>query len=215
MIRGVSLQKWAWIRRFCARMRLMPTLCQEKRSGVWNGVGRCLPNWHRLTSTVKHGDGRWHRGVGLGRPWNVNPYTERHGKLIKHSTESLNQRFSIPVLAYPRCQIMAFSTAWYSSLLRGFPLGTVPGTFLVPPWPRFQAIRTVTKMWRETPLIGRRKSSLLRQTCDTRPNRPARFKSAQPATDRAQPLFKQTHLFVSTKKYLFCCLRKYRRSSRW
>ncbi len=27
----------------------------------------------------------------------------------------------------------------------GFPLGTVPGTFLVPPQPRFQAIRTVTK----------------------------------------------------------------------
>ncbi len=66
MIRGVSLQKWAWIRRFCARMRLMPTLCQEKRSGVWNGVGRCLPNWHRMLSTVKHCDGRCHRGVGLG-----------------------------------------------------------------------------------------------------------------------------------------------------
>ncbi len=27
----------------------------------------------------------------------------------------------------------------------GFPLGTVPGTFLVPPRPGFQAIRTVTK----------------------------------------------------------------------
>ncbi len=30
----------------------------------------------------------------------------------------------------------------------GFPLGTVPGTFLVPPRPGFQAIRTVTKTWR-------------------------------------------------------------------
>ncbi len=36
-------------------------------------------------------------------------------------------------------------TVWYGSLLGGFPLGTVPGTFLVPPRPGFQAIRTVTK----------------------------------------------------------------------
>ncbi len=33
----------------------------------------------------------------------------------------------------------------YSSLLGGIPLGTVPGTFLVPLRPWFQAIRTVTK----------------------------------------------------------------------
>ncbi len=39
-------------------------------------------------------------------------------------------------------------TTRYGSLLGGFPLGTVPGTFLVPPQPRFQAIRTVTKTWR-------------------------------------------------------------------
>ncbi len=47
----------------------------------------------------------------------------------------------------------------YSSLSGGFPTktarggtkkvpGTVPGTFLVPPRPGFQAIRTVTKTWR-------------------------------------------------------------------
>jgi len=36
-------------------------------------------------------------------------------------------------------------TVRYGSLLGGFPLGTVPGTFLVPPQPRFHAIRTVTK----------------------------------------------------------------------
>ncbi len=36
-------------------------------------------------------------------------------------------------------------TVQYGSLLGGFPLGTVPGTFLVPPRPGFQAIRTVTK----------------------------------------------------------------------
>ncbi len=47
-------------------------------------------------------------------------------------------------------------------------------------------------------------------------HRPARFKSAQPAKDRTQFLFEQTHLFVSTKKWLFRgLLRKYRRSSRW
>ncbi len=45
-------------------------------------------------------------------------------------------------------------TVRYGSLLGGFPLGTVPGTwyffstFLVPPQPRFQAIRTITKTWR-------------------------------------------------------------------
>ncbi len=37
-------------------------------------------------------------------------------------------------------------TVQYGSLLGGYPLGTVPGTFLVPPRPGFQAIRTVTKM---------------------------------------------------------------------
>ncbi len=53
-------------------------------------------------------------------------------------------------------------------------------------------------------LIGRRESSLLRHwTCDTRPSStalPARFKSAQPAKDRTQLLFKQTHVFASTTK---------------
>ncbi len=52
-----------------------------------------------------------------------------------------------------RWKLWRFSTAWYGtvrygSLLGGFPLGTVPGTFLVPPQPGFQANRTVTKMWR-------------------------------------------------------------------
>ncbi len=36
-------------------------------------------------------------------------------------------------------------TVQYGSLLQGFPLGTVPGTFLVPPRLRFQAIRTVNQ----------------------------------------------------------------------
>ncbi len=107
-----------------------------------------------------------------------------------------------------------FSTAWYGtvrygSLLGGFPLGTVPGTWYffsttsveVPSEPyRYQNV-TCKLCWS---LIGRRKSSLLRHwTCDTRPSstaRPARFKSAQPAKDQAQLLFKQTHIFASTTK---------------
>ncbi len=107
-----------------------------------------------------------------------------------------------------------FSTAWYGtvrygSLLGGFPLGTVPGTWYffsttsveVPSEPyRYQNV-TCKLYWS---LIGRRESSLLRHwTCDTRPSStilPARFKSAQPAKDRTQLLFKQTHIFASTTK---------------
>ncbi len=86
-------------------------------------------------------------------------------------------------------------TARYGSLLGGFPLGTVPGTCTtsveVPSKPyRYQNV-TCKLCWS---LIGRRKSSLLRHwTCDTRPSStalPARFKSAQPAKDRTQLLFK-------------------------
>ncbi len=100
-------------------------------------------------------------------------------------------------------------TVRYGSLLGGFPLGTVPGTWYffsttsveVPSEPyRYQNV-TCKLCWS---LIGRRKSSLLRHwTCDTRPSStalPARFKSAQPAKDRTQLLFKQTHIFASTTK---------------
>ncbi len=83
----------------------------------------------------------------------------------------------------------------------------VPDTFLVPLRSRFHASRyryqnvTCKLCWS---LIGRRESSLLRHwTCDTRPSStvlPARFKSAQPAKDRTQLLFKQTHIFASTTK---------------
>ncbi len=97
----------------------------------------------------------------------------------------------------------------YGSLLGGFPLGTVPGTWYffsttsveVPCEPyRYQNV-TCKLCWS---LIGLRKSSLLRHwTCDTRPSStvlPARFKSAQPAKDRTQLLFKQTQIFASTTK---------------
>ncbi len=107
-----------------------------------------------------------------------------------------------------------FSTAWYGtvrygSLLGGFPLGTVPGTWYffsttsveVPCKPyRYQNV-TCKLCWS---LISLRKSSLLRHwTCDTRPSStalPARFKSAQPAKDRTQLLFKQTHIFCINHK---------------
>ncbi len=81
-------------------------------------------------------------------------------------------------------------TVRYGSLLGGFPLGTVPGTWYffsttsveVPSEPyRYQNV-TCKLCWS---LIGRRESSLLRHwTCDTRPSStalPARFKSAQPS----------------------------------
>ncbi len=51
------------------------------------------------------------------------------------------------LMAFFHCMVR-HGTVRYGSLLGGFPLGTVPGTFLVPPQPRFQASRTVTKTWR-------------------------------------------------------------------
>ncbi len=136
--------------------------------------------------------------------------------------------FSPTILWILRIRTYAFplhGTARYGSLLGGFPLGTVPGTWYffsttsaeVPSVPyRYQNV-TCKLCWS---LIGRRESSLLRHwTCDTRPSStalPARFKSAQPAKERTQLLFLQTHIFASTTNYLFrCLLRKFRRSSRW
>ncbi len=66
--------------------------------------------------------------------------------LINSNMEDLS--FSIlqelPLLALFHCMVR-HGTVRYGSLLGGFPLGTVPGTFLVPPQLRFQASRTVTK----------------------------------------------------------------------
>ncbi len=78
----------------------------------------------------------------------------------------------------------------------------VPGTFLVPPRPRFQAIRTVTKTWRvnSTDHWLAWKKIVITASLNLRHETqhiPARFKSAQPAKDRMQLLFEQTHLFVS------------------
>ncbi len=115
---------------------------------------------------------------------------------------------TVTIMALFHCMVR-HGTVRYGSLLGGFPLGTVPGTWYffsttsveVPSEPcRYQNV-TCKLCWS---LIGRRKSSLLHYwTCDTRPSstaRPARFKSAQPAKDRTQLLFKQTHIFASTTK---------------
>ncbi len=119
--------------------------------------------------------------------------------------------FNEPKRAYVTPLFWRFSTAWYGtvrygSLLGGFLLGTVPGTWYffsttsaeVPNDPyRYQNV-TCKLCWS---LIGRRESSLLRQwTCNMRP---ARFKSAQPAKERTQDA-----AFVSTNAP-FCINHKF------
>ncbi len=124
-----------------------------------------------------------------------------------HAPCALNS-FNTILLALFHCMVR-HGTVRYGSLLGGFPLGTVPGTWYffsttsveVPCEPyRYQNV-TCKLCWS---LIGLGKSSLLRHwTCDTRPSFtviPARFKSAQLAKDRTQLLFKQTHIFASTTK---------------
>ncbi len=124
------------------------------------------------------------------------------GRPIQHPDSST-------ISAFPLHGTARDGTVRYGSLFGGFPLGTVPGTWYffsttsveVPSEPYRYQNMTRKLCWS---LIGRRKSSLLRHwTCDTRPSStalPARFKSAQPAKDRTQLLFKQTHLFASTAK---------------
>ncbi len=110
-------------------------------------------------------------------------------------------------------------TVRYGSLLGGFPLSTVPGTFLVPPRLGFQAIRTVTKTWRVNAtdhwLAG-----------ENRHYRVTELATLVPTID---PLDLNQHSQrgigcticlnkrnFSTKKWLFRgLLRKYRCSSRW
>ncbi len=71
--------------------------------------------------------------------------------LTSHLKDSAFLQYSVPVT------IWRFSTAWYGRVRFGtvhfwgvfhWVLYLVPGTFLVPPQPRFQASRTVTKTWR-------------------------------------------------------------------
>ncbi len=71
--------------------------------------------------------------------------------------------------------------------------------FLVPPRPRFQANRTITKTWRVNSADHWLAGENCHRTCGTRHNRPAGFKSAQSAKDRIERnCFEWAHLsFVS------------------
>ncbi len=91
-------------------------------------------------------------------------------------------------------------TVQYVSLLGGFHWVQYLVLFLGPPLPRFQASRTVTKMWRVNSadhwLAGENSHCLHHWTWrhDTQ-NRPARFKSAQPAKDQTQLFWMSTPFF--------------------
>ncbi len=79
--------------------------------------------------------------------------------------------------------------------------------FSVPPRPRFQANRTITKTWcvnsADPWLAGENHHCLRHWTCGTRHNRPARFKSAQPAKD-AHVLNERTSLLTPKMFYVVC-----------
>ncbi len=101
-------------------------------------------------------------------------------------------------------------TVRYGSLLGGFPLGTVPGTFLVPPRPGFQAIRTVTKTWHVTSAdhwLAGKKSSLLRHwTCDTRPIDPLDLNQhSQRRSGRSICFNKRTFLYQPQNSSVVVC----------
>ncbi len=100
--------------------------------------------------------------------------------------------------------IVRHGTVQYGSLLFFFPHWVQYLVhFLVPPRPRFHASHTVTKTWRVNSadhwLAGENRHCLRHCTCGTRHNRPARFKSAQPAKDRTQ-LFEWAHLSFNNQK---------------
>ncbi len=93
-------------------------------------------------------------------------------------------------------------TVRYGSLLGGFPLGTVPGTwyFFSTTSVEVPSSRTVTKTWRVNSadhwMAGENRHYCVTELATRDPPLPARFKSAQPAKDRTQLLFKQTHIFA-------------------
>ncbi len=168
------------------------------------------PVWEHFGFPVKYNDERKRlvdktvtvcRHCGTRKPYDNGNTSSMATHLKRHHT-------GVSLMALFHCMVR-HGTVRYGSLLGGFPLGTVPGTWYffsttsveVPCKPyRYQNV-TCKLCWS---LIGLRKSSLLRHwTCDTRPSStvlPARFKSAQPAKDRTQLLFKQTHIFASTTK---------------
>ncbi len=119
--------------------------------------------------------------------------------------------------------MLRHGTVRYGSLLGGFPLGTVPGTWYffsttsaeVPSDPyRYQNV-TCKLYWS---LIGRRESSLLRHwTCDMRPIDPLDLNQHSQRRSRRNFCYnKRTFLHQPQIIIVFrCLLRKFRRSSRW
>ncbi len=107
-----------------------------------------------------------------------------------------------------------FSTAWYGMVRFStvhfwgvFHWVQYLVLFLVPPWPRFKAIRTVTKTWWVNSavhwLAGENRHYCITELQHKTQYRPARFKSAQPAKDRTQLLFEQTHILDQPKNSCF------------
>ncbi len=65
-------------------------------------------------STVKHRDERWHRGAGLG----VCPKRESVYRKARKANNALKQRFSIPILTYPRSAYFACLSLLTHQLVR-------------------------------------------------------------------------------------------------
>ncbi len=106
--------------------------------------------------------------------------------------------------------LWCFSTAWYGTVRFStvhfwgfFHWVQYLVLFSVPPQLRFQANRTITKMWHVNSadhwLARENRHCLHHWTCNTRHNRPARFKSAQPAKHRTQ-LFWMSAPFFNNQK---------------
>ncbi len=175
MVVGVSWSGAAWVllalgSHSSLREPWMPTCTVTYWSGAWSppfgdwAAGQCS-NMIILTTAllkklrVKVMD--WH----IMSP-DLNPIEHLWGILKLKVEEHKVSNGAFPL----------HGTARYGSLLGGFPLGTVPGTWYffsttlagVPSDPyRYQNV-TCKLYWS---LIGRRKSSLLRHwTCDTKPN---------------------------------------------
>ncbi len=140
------------------------------RSEDWNGHSRRL-----VLCSVTHFCVVSEVCVGIIERWKIQTWL-----IIRFLTESVTYWFFIcwylieSIGAFPLHGTAWHGTLQYSSLLWGFPLGTVPGTwylvrFLLPPRPRFQVIRTVTKTWRVNSTdhwLAGKKLSLLHQGSD-------------------------------------------------
>ncbi len=139
--------------------------------------------------------------VSLSLYWGVKTHTTRWAPPAGLTKTSSNSKH----MALFHCMVR-HGTVRYGSLLGGFPLGTVPGTwyFFSTTSVEVPSSRTVTKTWRVNSadhwMAGENRHYCVTELATRDPPLPARFKSAQPAKDRTQLLFKQTHIFASTTK---------------